>query len=253
MTKRDLIYDWRKSESSFRDKLSALIIVTMLFGVFWGACDIRYSTPRSERSGSASILRFKGKDDGLARFWLLQAEEGGPFPGRLELSGEGGALSVEGIDGTKSWNTYRSQFRPIGEEEGYSREKLASKGVRVFPSRFKTADERAAAPPVAKKVSKEPILIPYSPEALAWMPDDLPQFVLPEGAASAPATWRFAVNLAEDGTVRESISLGGGDDDGQGAMEGWLRGVRFKPAEGDRWLGLRVEFVNRQGNGTEPE
>lgn len=251
MTKGDLIYDWRKSEGSFRYKLVAFVIVAVIFTVFWGSLQIRSAAARNDRSGSASILRFRGDD--LGRFWLLQAEEHGPFPGRLEFDGHDRSLSPEWIDGAEAWNNYRSRMRPIGDDEGYSREDLASKGVRVFPSRTKPGVGPGLTPPVPKKIRQKPVLIPYDRQALAWMPDVLPDYVIAEGAGTDPAAWRFAINLGEDGAVRDSISLGSGDDAGQAAMEVWLRGVRFKPAEGDRWLGLRVEFVNQPDNGTEPE
>jgi len=251
MTKGDLIYDWHKSEGSFRVKVASFTIVAIIFTVFWGSFQIQHAASRSERLGSASILRFR--HDELGRFWLLQAEEGGPFPGRLEVDGHGSGLLIEGIDGVVAWNNYRSKLRPMGEEGGYSREDLAPSGMRVLPARMKPGVGQGATTPEPKRVMKIPILIPYDLQAIAWLPEALPEFVMPEGSGTAPASWRFAINLGEDGTVRESISLGGGDDAGQAAMEGWLRGVRFKAGGGDRWLGLRVEFVNQPDNGTEPE
>lgn len=244
MTKGELIYDWRKSEGSFRDKLASFVIVTVIFTILFVTVRIVYSAARIERPGSASILRFKNDD--LGRFWMLQAEEEGPFPGRLKFGEDGGGLSAGGI---VEWNGYRSELRPMDEGDGYSREDLAPAGTRVFPSRKKPD----LVPPVVKKIRQHPILMPYDPEALAWMPEDLPDFAMPEGGGVVPGSWRFALNLGEDGTVRESISLGGGDDAGQAAMETWLRGVRFKAGAGDRWLGLRVEFVNQPDHGTEPE
>ena len=246
MTKGDLIYDWRKPEASFRDKLAAYAIVAVVFMACFGAFQVRYSAPRIDRSGSATILRFR--DDELGRYWLLQAEEGGPFPGRLEFA-DPTSLAAEGLGELGPWNDYRSELRPMGEGEGYSSEDLATKGTRVFPARVK-AD---AVPAVPKNLGQKPILTTYDTQALGWLPDVLPAFEMPEGAGAASAPWRFAVNLGEDGSVRESISISGGDDVGQAAMEAWLQGVRFKPGEGDRWLGLRVEFVNLPDDGAEPE
>ena len=249
MTKGDLIYDWRKPEASFRDKLAAYAIVSVVFMACFGAFQVRYSAPRNDRSGSATILRFR--DDELGRYWMLQAEEGGPFPGRLEFGGHRASLAAVGMGEAEDWNDYGSELRVIAEEEGYSREDLAPKGTRVFPSRVKA--DATPPMPTPKRLSQKPILIPFDSEALSWLPDELPDFRKPEGAGTSSAPWRFTLNLGEDGSVREAISIGGGDDAGQAAMEDWLHGVRFKPGEGDRWLGLRVEFVNQPENGTGPE
>lgn len=249
MTKSDLIFDWQKTEGSFRDKIIPFMIVTVIFTVLLGVLEVHVVSPANGRSASASILRFG--DDKLGRSWRLLAEEDGPFPGRLKLDSNGISEDAGGSDGAFAWNDYRSELRSIADEGSFEHEKIAPKGVRVFPTRDRPAGTEVAAPPKPAHIVRIPVLIPYDSSALAWMPDEFPFFAMPEGAEKAPATWRFAVNLREDGTVRESISLAGGDDAGQVAMEGWLHGVRFKQGSGDRWLGLRVEFLNRPDNGTD--
>ncbi|QTN30877.1 hypothetical protein HZ994_00560 [Akkermansiaceae bacterium] len=212
---------------------------------------MRIVSPTQERSSSASVLLFK--DDEVGRSWNLQAEEGGPFPGRMELEGFGGRLDGFGVEGSLGWSDYQSELRSIGDEGGIAPERIAAKGGRVFPSLGGSGDGHDAAPPAVAGMKKVPRLIPYDSASLAWMPDRLPAFVMPEGTEKVSASWRFTVNLRADGSVRESISLGGGDDAGQAAMEDWLLGVRFKEGAGDRWLGLRVEFVNIPGDGTGAE
>jgi hypothetical protein len=251
MTKVDLIFDWRKSESSFRDKLIAFVLVAVVAAAIFGTVGIRFASPLDKRSESASILRFR--DDDLGRSWLLQAEEDGPFPGRLELDRYGSRLATEVLEGEISWSDYQSELRDIGAEEAHSQERVASKGMRMFPPRSRAAAEPEAEPTVLRKLSQTPVLTPYDASALAWMPQDLPNFLMPEGVESVSTRLRFAVNLREDGSVRESISLGGGDDPLQAAIEEWLRGVRFKLGSGDRWLGLRVEFMNQPEDGNKPE
>ena len=251
MTKADLIFDWRKSEGSFRDKLLSFVVVSVAFAAIYGTVGIRFASPRDERSGSASILRYR--DDDLGRSWTLQAEEDGPFPGRLELEGYETALGAGALEGRISWHDYRSELRQIGVGELNSKERISSKGARVFPSRDSARESPPADPPALRKLAQAPVLTTYDATALAWMPEKLPEFSKPEGMEMVSSTWRFAVNLREDGTVRESISLGGGDDGGQAFMEQWLRGVRFKAGIGDRWLGLHVDFINLPGDGTEPE
>ncbi len=251
MTRSDLIYDWKKSESSFRDKLASYVIVAVLFAAAFGFFHIPYSATRNERPASASILRFR--ENALGDFWMLQAEENGPFPGRLGVDADREILSAAGLAGGGAWNTYKVRLRGLAGEGQDPDDALAVAGKRVFPSRIKLGEGQRPAAPGPGTFRQRPILIPFDAAALARLPDELPDFVMPEGELSAPATWRFTINLDAKGAVRESISLGGGDDAGQAAMEAWLRGVRFKEGEGNRWIGLRVEFVNQSENGTDAE
>ena len=249
MTRDELIFNWRKQEASLRYKVISFVIVTIVFTIFLGLFEIGFSVDFGGRGESASVLRFR--DDELGRSWMLKAEENGPFPGRLELGEYGNQLSLGSMDGLMGWNDYRVQLRPLGDDKGYSQQELAAKGMRVFPSRRDAT--RRADPPEVGDMRQTPILFPYDSGALKWMPEKLPAFEMPLNENAVPASWRFTVNLRENGTVRESISLGGGADAGQAAMETWLQGVRFKEGTGDRWLGLRVEIINRKKNGTEPE
>ena len=252
MTREDLIFDWRKSEGSFRAKVISFVLVAIIFTTVLGFVRIRTSTISDRPSESASVLHFK--DDDLGRFWMLQAEEDGPFPGRLKLDGYNGRLSTGGIDGAVAWSDYRSDLRAISETEDGRQENLAAKGARVFPSRGgATAKPDDGAVIFPRKLKRIPVLVPYNSEAMDWMPEKLPSFAQTLGVEAVAASWRFTINLREDGSVRESIPLAGGDDAGQAALQDWLLGVRFKQGTGDRWLGLRVEFVNQADDGTDAE
>jgi hypothetical protein len=251
MTKEDLIFDWQKSEGLFRDKVVSFVLVAIIFTILLGFIRIRPSPLSDRPSESASVLHFK--DDDLGRFWMLQAEEDGPFPGRLELDGYNGRLPTGGIDGSVAWSDYKSELRTISGTEGGTQENLAAKGARVFPSRGRADAKPDVAVIVPRKVKRIPVLVPYNSEAMDWMPKKLPSFTQALGAEAVTASWRFTINLREDGSVRESIPLAGGDDAGQAAMQDWLLGVRFKRGTGDRWLGLRVEFVNQADDGTDAE
>ncbi len=251
MTKGDLIFDWQKPESSFRVKMLSYILVGIIFTFLFGSLKVGISVPTRVRAESASILRFR--DDEMGRSWTLQAEEDGPFPGRLSFDGFLGGLEADGSDGVFPWHVYRSGLREIGNDGSYANEDIAPKGVRVFPSIIAVGGDPGADPPIQTKMAMMPILIPYDSYALAWMPDRLPDIAIPEGAEKMTTAWRFAVNLRENGTVKEAISLVGGEDAGQALMERWLHGVRFKEGSSDRWLGLRVEFANRPDDGTDPK
>lgn len=251
MTKAELIFDWHRSESSLRVKIICFVLVTIFFTAILSTIRIRVPTVESSRSQSASVIRFR--DDELGRFWMLQAEENGPFPGRLELDNYKGKVGTGGVDGMVSWSDYRSELRQISGVQADGSEMLAAKGARVFPRRDGSRGKPDAGVAMPRKIGRVPILIPYDPAAIGWIPAEFPEFNQPEDAEAFPAMWRFVLNLREDGTVRESISLDGGDDAGQKAMRDWLLGVTFKEGSGDRWLGLRVEFVNKSDHGTGAE
>lgn len=248
MTRDTLIFDWRVRESSFRFKIVSYLVVGLAFAFFFGALRIRVSAPAQTRGDAASVIRFA--DEPMARSWLLVAEENGPFPGGLELGGTGDALTATGDDRRLQWSDYKAALRPLRDDTERSGEALSAKGVRVFPEREKTTKPE---PTLTKKLRQAPILIPYDPVASAWMPESLPDFQMPAGAAAGGGLWRFAVNLRENGSVRDAIALEGGADPARQAMERWLRNVRFKEAEGDRWVGLRMEFVNLPEDGTDTE
>lgn len=248
MTKEDLIFDWKKTEGQPVGKVIGFVIVGLIFTVFVGSIDLKLSPFRSDTFERASVIRFT--DEGMARSLLLEAEEKGPFPGRLQVDyGLLNPLAGEEI-GIGLWNDYVSQPIPLAEDGGLDRVEIASKGRREFP--VIPAIDPAASPEV-RAIGRVPVLAPYGGDALGWMPETLPEFDPSAGAEAISGLWRFLVSLRADGTVGEAISLGGGEEAGLAEIEGWLRSVRFKPGAGERWLGLRVDFVNRRDHGTEPE
>lgn len=251
MTKEDLIFDWKKSESRSRDKLLALMIVILLFTLFSGSLDLRLPAFRNTPAQGAGLIRFT--DEAMAKSWLLEAEENGPFPGRLELDGGEGAATF--LDGARldSWTDYRVEMRPFPEMEEVTRAEITPKGKRVFPTIREASSDPVPDVSVPGEMRRIPILIPYDRAALEWMPGESPDFVLPAGAEVAPDSLRFTLSLREDGSVAEVIPLAGVADPAQEAMGRWFRGVRFKEGTGARWFGLRVDFVNRREDVAEPE
>jgi len=231
--------------------LFAFIIVTVLFSGFYGFFDLRLPVFRNSPAQGAEMIRFA--DAEMARSWLLEAEENGPFPGRLQVDdGDGAAMILEGA-GLEAWTDYQFTLRVLPEEETLDRVEITPKGKRVFPA-FRDAAS-ASDPDVSRQavMRRIPILIPYDRFALEWIPEKTPDFALPAGAEIAPDSMRFAVSLREDGGVAELIPMAGGADPAQEAIERWLRGVRFREGTGERWFGLRVDFVNRRADVTQPE
>lgn len=249
MTKKDLIFDWRKSESSGKDKVLSVIIVGLLFAFFMGTIELSLPSYQGDSEAQGSQMRLV--DEEMAESWALVAEENGPFPGRLETGADlgGGMLSAEG--GLVSWTDYELKLRPIREDNGVGRVEITPKGKREFPTVRAIAAVVQEEGQVKVPSRSVPILIPYDTAALEWLPSELPVFALPEGLEVAPDSLRFAIRLRESGRVAEAISLEGGADPAQDALELWLRGVRFKEGRGERWFGLRVDFVNRRDDGSE--
>lgn len=246
MTRDKLVFDWGNSEKRIFDKVVACMVIVMIFTIFFGLVDIRVGSTFKESARSASIIRFESEE--LAKKWLLIAEEGGPFPGRFEilssLPGVDASLDSMSVDPFADGG-YEVSLRPIIVDSGVTRMELATKGVRVFPEipssgRVNQAD--SISPATGKK---QPVLTPYDKAAIAWMPESLPVFNPGEETDTSGSPWRFAVGLRSDGTISDCIALGGGEA-GLEEIRGWLRGVKFGAGEDERWLGLRVELINRR-------
>jgi|GEM_PF-1232932 len=255
MTKDELIFDWRNTDSHAGRKLAALAVVVVIFLIFLSVIKLRFDTPGVGSVKSASVLLFS--DDSTGSSWRQKAEEDGPFPGRLEIREPDSAPSlnaISGWDGRDSWNDYEVGMRPMQSNIGESVDRIASKGLRFFPSRKASVEAiRSEARPAVSDVMF-PVLIPYSKEALVWLPKTLPAFKLPGEDSVLSTSWRFVLSLRRDGSVAQCLSLSGGDDAALIAMVGWLEGLRFaKSDEESRWMGLRVEFLNERSHGTDTE
>ena len=202
--------------------------------------------PLSPNLESATVLHFA--DDDLGRAWSLLAEENGPFPGRLEINGVGGIpdinQTIDSGEGGK-WSDYRVALHQFQSVAGSSSGALAQKGVRYFPERVKIRATDTASTEQHDRFTRKAILTPFDRQALGWMPEEVPDFeVSVNGGDLLSASWRFMLRLRPDGSVSDCVSLSGGGDVGLKETTEWLRGLRFKSGAGERWLGLRVEFVN---------
>jgi hypothetical protein len=251
MTKNELVFDWKKSDGLRRDKVTSVLIVAFFFTILFGLIDLQLPPFRSEQVEGAGLIRFTDPD--MARSWLLEAEEKGPFPGRLEVDV---ALSLPAFSGggLSSWNDYRVRLKPLNEEEMLGRVEIASKGIRVFPEIPSAAAGLPEDVPQRVTMRRKLILTTYDAEALKWMPGaELPEFEVPEGVEAVPDALRFTISIRGNGAVAELIPLEGGADPLQDAVVRWLRSVRFGEGANERWFGLRVDFVNGRDNGTDSE
>lgn len=254
MTREKLVFDWGNSETRLIDKVVAFLLVAVFFTVFFSFVDIRVGSSFEKSSQSASVIRFESAD--LADKWLLIAEEGGPSPGRFEIAGSlpGVNASLDSMSGDPfADGGYEVSLKPLEADSGVSRMKLATKGSRVFPETQSHGREVTALPSdtEVQSESMQPILTPYEKAALEWIPESLPVFRPIEGVdTSSGSPWRFALSLRSDGTISECIALGGGEA-GLAEIQEWLLGVKFGAGKDERWLGLRVELINRRQDGSD--
>ncbi|MFD2257959.1 hypothetical protein ACFSSA_14855 [Luteolibacter algae] len=255
MIKDDLIFEWRHSDSHLGRKLLALALVAAVFSILVGTINVKLPPVGSESLKTASVMRFT--DDALGRAWRLKAEEEGPFPGRLDFNSAASLAEWERAlrpAGDSHWLDYEIETVPLPKNTEIENHRLAEKGVQVFPKRQRKLE--AAAERVHEHL-RMPVLIPFSQEALKWMPDELPEFAPPLEEGAVPASWRFTLSLRANGTVDQCFSLLGGNEPGVQEMIDWLKSLHFKrtagKADGERWLGLRVEFINKENHGSDAE
>jgi hypothetical protein len=249
MTKHPLIFDWSKSESSRKDKFFSVIIVGLLFAFLIGAIELNLPSQRSDSMTQATLIR--SVDEEMMKSWALEAQENGPFPGRLLSERDSESMMFAGEEGLAWWRDYEIQLRPMRKETGVASVDIMPKGKQEFP--IIDVDTPGENPSAVSSLS-EPILVPYNKEALQWLPEELPSFDLSRIAERTTDSLRFLVSLREDGSMAELIPLAGAvnqeqktqEAEAQEAQEDWLRSIRFKKGIGERWFGLRVDFVNRR-------
>jgi len=253
MNRESLIFDWSNAETHPGWKGASVLLAALGFVLFFSVFGVRFDLKQTAPMNRASVMVFSDFDAG--HIWRMRAEEEGPFPGRLEISGLDAPLAVLGADSlieSDLWNSYELEMRPLHPEVAISSNRIAVQGQRVFPRSFKSAEVLTDAQPV--ELALRPILIPYTQGAEHWMPRSLPVFRANLAEKIASADWRFVLSLRADGSVHQCLSLSGGREESLLAMIGWLEGLRFMGSEEEeRWLGLRVEFLNERSHGTEPE
>jgi len=247
MIKDDLVFNWDKSDKRSGFKVIAFLIVMVLFTVVFGIVDVRFQPLRRPNLESASVLHFAG--DELGQLWRQRAEEGGPFPGRLEIdptAGLPGLYEAGDSGGLSGWSGYSASPREFQAVVGLASGELSQKGQRYLPERVLMPSGVPGKSPKIAKAVRRPILTPFDSNALEWMPAELPEFDMKlDGGILVSGAWRFMLSLRPDGSVDHCVSLSGGGEPGLQETANWLRGIRFESGEGERWLGLRVEFVNQ--------
>ncbi len=249
MVKDDLVFNWQRRESHYGHKLTAVVAVSIIFTVLFGIVSVRMKPPGTTVTEAASVLHFG--DDGMGRMWRLRAEEEGPFPGRLQIQSGGDILDVmnsESLADHPDGVGYKAGLKLFQADVSAVSDQLSMRGRRFFPERVGSGvveKVEATEAPGNNGINSLPVLTPYSREAQQWMPESVPLFDLKMEDDLASASWRFVLSLREDGSVEECVALSGGENDGLKGMCGWLGGLKFREGKGERWFGLRVEFINQ--------
>ncbi len=253
MNKNDLIFDWSNKEAHWGWKFTAALIVALVFALLYGLFSVQFDHKDIASLRSASILYLS--DDKESLLWRMQADEEGPFPGGLEISELNDPLNELGegsLSEDDSWNSYEVSIRSLQIDSSINKHRISAQGQRVFPRNFKSI-EALNEKPKAELVMR-PILIPYNKESEKWLPTEFPPLHLELQEEGTSAEWRFVLNLRNDGSVMECLSLSGGREEGLKVITDWLQGLNFqKSDEQERWIGLRIDFLNERSHGTDPE
>jgi hypothetical protein len=253
MNKNNLVFDWSEV-GAHRGWMGVSILIAVLGLVFFlSVIHVKFDFKQVASVKSASVFYLPDHEDGRA--WIMKANEEGPFPGGMEISGmddpfeEFGRSSFGEDD---SWNPYEISMHPLEADSLQSTRRISVQGKRYLPKIFKSEHEVKDQQTV--EVELKPVLFPYTKESEKWLPAELPLFHLERQAEIKTTEWRFLLNLSKDGRVRECLLLSGGGDSGSTEISTWLKGLQFqKAAEAERWMGLRVELLNERNYGANPK
>lgn len=247
MTKPKPIFDWEKSESLRRDQALSFAIVAIISLLLVGAFQIQLPRPPKEHNKVATVMHVNEKTS--AKGWRIQAEEGGPFPGGMAVHNDFSSLNFDEFGIRSLRNANQATLRPLLPTKTTTpsfRDELQK--LPVFRGDL-TADEGVA----NQHFRQIPILKVFDQNALAWLPDDLPDFEMPEATKLQQGQLRFMIQLRKDGTVAEAMASNGGTNPLQDALIAWLARIPFQKANDTRWLMLEVEFINQTNNGSDPK
>lgn len=241
------IFRWRPLGVPTLPKWLALIAVTLAFVFLVTSVRIRVMPPPLSATRKASLI-LTG-DDPESRALAQKANEGGPFPGRFDLSDWESSAEINRLVASATrWTppVYQPKLLDLPAEAARP-VKLAAAGRPVFPKHEPTP---AAPQPAALK--QVPVLAPLSPGASRWMPRDLPDFTDPVPAGFVGKPMRFLLRLDPSGRVQDVQPLVDLENDKPSPIR-WLRNVTFAPATDSnrkpRWIAVDLSFANQAADG----
>ncbi|MFT4177817.1 MAG: hypothetical protein QM627_14365 [Luteolibacter sp.] len=237
------VFRWRLPNDALFGKFAALLICTVAFAVFLTMVRVRVVPPMQPEGRKATLIYLDGGPEAAA--WALRAEEGGPFPSRVEPGEWPGVKAIE--DRVMDTLAFRRSFhqvelKALPEAPPPGPILLEQRGETVLPKLVKPASAKWPAPSLVTA----PVLYPLANISATELPESLPPFQAEINDALVSSSWRMLVRLRPDGGVAESVTLTGESNPGSVALEKWLRSVRFRPdsSRSSPWIGIGIGFVN---------
>ena len=141
--------------------------------------------------------------------------------------------------------THQPRLLPF-PDPGIQPPRMARRGEPVLPTRPLTGPEGLDDIAELKLLPALRALDGITSEEL---PEKLPAWNQPVTDVLAGRPWKFLVELDSEGRVRQLASLAGGQELSPRELSVWLRGATFRTKareEGNRWVAVAIEFVNRK-------
>lgn len=239
------IYDWKRTPGSrFRSWLATLIVAGLFFLL---VISLRVSTikPVEWVAPGAAVIQLG--DDESSRLLAMQAAAQGPFPSRFKPAEWQGAASLERLvdDATRVVpQQHVSHLQPFPTPSAKPA-RLAKRGEPVMPA-------RPLGPlyaPADVTLEMVPFIVGVAGIDDGPLPKKLPVWDGPVAERTAAQSWRYMLQIAPSGHVRDCVAMIGGEGLAPAEVERWLRGVVFE-ADGDRqgmrWAAVEVVFRNQE-------
>ncbi len=242
------MFPWRRSESAFFSTLFAAILGAGLFAIAYASVNVKLSVPRSQVQRKASLVFLTNSSEGRAL--ALKAQEGGPFPSRFRPAQWEGMAALEAtmMAATRlPKETYLTHLKSLPDSPFTDWIPLREEPEMVFPRSAATIKK----PENTQRVRLTPQLFPLSGISSEDLPQVLPEYLgRVEGASNS---WRFLLEIDENGNVGECISLEKGGDAGALDLQKWLQSMRFPMVapRTARWISIGIGFTNQADNGPE--
>lgn len=244
-----LVFHWRAEKSPWLGKLGILAIAAVVFTMPLLTLRIVVGNlPVQEARSTKAIMLGQSMDpmDLIGR-----ALASGPFPTRFDPARwePSQAMVDAALKDVLDRNTepYVPEFLPLPATDAIPQVPILTQGQRVFPK---------IDPPNYPEIDTEairtvPVLYPLSSK-IGDLAANPPDFHPPLTHEMNSQLWRFILQIAPNGTVRQAISMLPPNTAGRNDLIDWLHQHRFAAtdADHDRWIAVAITFQNQLLNGT---